>query len=182
MDLITITNIFNKLVQADEDLLFYHFGYLDELDTNPVNNFNQDSKKGRLYPCLDWIVPDNITFSLEEQEKENYTIDLYFQDLQGYDNKGATDTRTRAEVWRDLMKIGKRFILLLDRFLCDNNAGGIVSNSIRLELGAFVGRRKTQDIKFSFELLLNAECIDVDAAPLPTVTETNDLENYCFTP
>lgn len=179
MDIVYISNILNKLTEADEKLLFYHFGYLDELDINPVNNFNQDSKKGRLYPCLDWIVPDNISFKLDEQEKEVYKIDLYFQDLQGYDNKSNTDTRTRLEVWRDLMKIAKRFILTLERFLCENGAGGINTNTITLEPGAFVGRRKTQDIKVSFDLLLSADCIDVDAAPLPSVTETDDLENYC---
>jgi hypothetical protein len=161
-------------------LLYYHGqGYLDELQTNPENLFNPQAKTGRLFPSLDWIVPDETTYNIDEPEKEFIKMCFYFSDLQGYTNKGVQDTRSRTEVWRDLLKIAKRFVLRFNRALCELNVGGI-QGTVTLKQGAFATKRRQQDINVCFDLLLDSECIDVDGDPVPTLNETCDLENYCF--
>ena len=178
-DLVTIQNIFVKLVKANPDFLFYHFGWLSDLDINIDNVFNQDAKKGRLFPCIDWIVPDNISFNINEPEKERVTMCLIFSDLQGYNNKGAQDNRTQLEVWRDLWKIAKPFILLFNRCMCEGGLGGLTEENINVELNSFQGKQRRQDITVKFNLILDSECIDIEGETCPTVTETCDLEDYC---
>lgn len=178
-NIIHLQNLFVKLVQADENLKFYHFGWLSDLDINPTNVFNVDAKTGRLFPCLDWIVPDEISYNPNEPEKETITMCLYFSDLQGYNNKGAQDSRTQIEVWRDLMAIAKRFLLLLNRALCELNLGGFTNDLIKYELNAYAGKQRRQDLKASFIILFNSECIDVENEPLPSLLENCDLEDYC---
>jgi hypothetical protein len=178
-NIIHLQNLFVKLVQADPDLKYYHFGWLSDLDLNIENVFNQEAKAGRQFPCLDWIVPDNISFNIDDPEKETISICLYFSDLQGYDNKGAIDTRTQITVWRDLWKVAKRFLLLLNRGLCELKLGGFDSKGVRYELNAYAGKQRRQDIKFTFNIILDTECIDVESEPLPTLGENCDLEDYC---
>ena len=180
VDIVTITDLLNKLVQQDTELKYYHFGYLDELQQNPENNFNQQAKTGRLFPCLDWIIPEEITHNLSEPELEKIPMYLVFSDLQGYDNKTNQDTRSRIEVWRDLKRTAKRFVLLFERALCELNYGGFDESLIRYELGAFLTKRRQQDVTIKFDLILNSECLDVSGDTVPEVTETCDLENYCF--
>jgi hypothetical protein len=178
-DLVKLTNLLNKLALNDAELKFYHFDFLSGLNISPTNNHNEEAKTGRLFPSVDWIVPDDTTYTIEEPEKEFIKMCLIFSDLQGYDNKGAYNGRTLAEVWRDLKRISKRFILLLNRSLCELGMGG-VKGEIREELDAYSSKFKTQTVKLNFEIVFSAECIDVESETVPTLGETCDLENYCF--
>lgn len=178
MYILKISNLFNKLVQSDADLAFYHFGFLDELNTSPENNFNQGAQNGRLYPSLDLLPPENIVFEIDEAERELYRLDLYFSDLYGYDNCGAPDTRTKLEVWARLQSIAKRFIFVLNAATCDALGGGIIGE-VRLEPDAGFND-KLCFIRVSLTLQINGECIEVDDDNLPSVAELCDLENYKF--
>lgn len=178
---IKVSNLLNKLASQTPELEFYHFGFLHDLNTSPTNNFNKDAKKGRLFPSLDWIVPDETTYLINEPEKERVKMCLIFSDLQGYQNKGNADRRSLLENWSDLKNVSKRFILLFNRALCELNLGGIDEKTpIREELDAYASDFKTQVLKLNFDLILNGECFEVEDDPLPTLAENCDLENYCF--
>ncbi len=179
-DIIKVQNLLIKLVQQNTDLKYYHFGWLSDLDINIDNIFNQQAKAGRQFPCLDWIVPDEISFNINDPEKESITMCFIFSDLQGYNNKGAQDTRTQQEVWRDLWKIAKPFLLLFNRALCELNLGGFTEDKIKYEYNAYKGKQRRQELKFSFNIVLDTECFDVEGENVPSVQETCDLENYCF--
>lgn len=178
-DIVTITNLLNKLVQLDPDLKFYHFGFINELNENPANNFNKSASAGRLFPSLDWIVPEKISCELSDPEKQIINMDLFFADLYGYNNKGQTDTRTKIETWRDVLKIAQRFILVFEKALCELNIGGFANTQCEFELNGSVSDSRILDVRVTFDLVLAGECYDIENEIIPEVTEVCDLENFC---
>lgn len=178
-DIVKVSNLLNKLVQIDPDLNFYHFGWLNEINENPANNFNKTASAGRLFPSLDWIVPERIINTYQDPEKQIIKMDLFFSDLYGYNNKGVTDTRSKIETWRDILKIAQRFILYLDKGLCELEIGGISSEQIEYELNGSAADARILDIKVTFEIVIFGECFDINNIIIPEIPETCDLENFC---
>lgn len=177
MSILKISNLLNKKALQDAEINFYHFGFLDELNTSPENNFNAGGINGRLYPSLDLLPPERVLFTIDEAERENYRLCLIFSDLYGSDNCGATDNRTKLEVWAALQSTAKRFIFELNEALAVRLGGGIVGEvSFEMDAGF---NDKLCFIKCDFTAQINGECFDdVEAVPVPPLAEACDIENY----
>lgn len=181
--IIQISNIFNLMTQADSRLKFYHFGWRSDINKNIENNFDPGNSTGRMFPALHFDIPDYF----EPTQEENYlgfnqdiAINLYFDDLQGYDNSGSQTIKTLIEQWADVKQIAEDFICNLAQVLEYYNIG-FIRTQPRYEPRANLHNDKLITFQVSFILSHVAECTreqnKIDLSALPEYIERKDLEN-----
>ena len=181
-----ISNIFNLMVQADSRLKFYHFGWRSDINKNIDNNFDKGVKTGRLFPALHFDVPDFFQPSEELNYlgfKEDIAVNLYFDDLQNYDNSGEIKTDNLIEQWADLKQITDDFISNLSEVLQYYKAG-FIRTVPRFEPKSNLFNDRLITFEVSFTIAHFSECTEevhkINPAALP-VLDCNfniDLENY----
>jgi hypothetical protein len=176
-----ISNLFNRLVQADPRILSYHFGQRVDIMTNVYNNFD-DGTTGRMFPAVQWEVPERI----EDKEEPSYdstpeviTMQLYFDDNQDRDNFGNAITDNLIEQWSSLKIIADdfmaNFVAVLDKYGIGNIEGTV--SKVEREM------QGTGNItwEYSFSLKVASPCTDeqfqVDLSNWPPNIPTTDLEN-----
>ena len=181
-----ISNIFNLMVQADSRLKFYHFGWRSDINKNIDNNFDKGVKTGRLFPALHFDVPDFFQPSEELNYlgfKEDISVNLYFDDLQNYDNSGEIKTDNLIEQWAALKQIAEDFISNLNEVLQYYKAG-FIRTVPRFEPKSNLFNDRLITFEVSFTIAHFSECTEeihkINPAALP-VLDCNfniDLENY----
>lgn len=181
-----ISNIFNLMVQADSRLKFYHFGWRSDINKNIDNNFDKGVKTGRLFPALHFDVPDFFQPSEELNYlgfKEDIAVNLYFDDLQNYDNSGEQKTDNLIEQWAALKQITDDFISNLSEVLQYYKAG-FIRTVPRFEPKSNLFNDRLITFEVSFTIAHFSECTQeihkINPAALP-VLDCNfniDLENY----
>jgi hypothetical protein len=181
-----ISNIFNLMVQADSRLKFYHFGWRSDINKNIDNNFDKGVKTGRLFPALHFDVPDFFQPSEELNYlgfKEDISLNLYFDDLQNYDNSGEQKTDNLIEQWAGLKQISEDFINNLSEVLQYYKAG-FIRTVPRFEPKSNLFNDRLITFEVSFTIAHFSECTEeihkINPAALP-VLDCNfniDLENY----
>ena len=181
-----ISNIFNLMVQADSRLKFYHFGWRSDINKNIDNNFDKGVKTGRLFPALHFDVPDFFQPSEELNYlgfKEDIAVNLYFDDLQNYDNSGEIKTDNLIEQWADLKQITEDFISNLSEVLQYYKAG-FIRTVPRFEPKSNLFNDRLITFEVSFTIAHISECTEesnkIDLLSLPGVGcfPAYDLENY----
>ena len=180
-----ISNIFNLMVQADSRLKFYHFGWRSDINKNIDNNFDKGVKTGRLFPALHFDVPDFFQPSEELNYlgfKEDIQINLYFDDLQNYDNSGEQKTDTLIEQWADLKQITEDFISNLSEVLQYYKAG-FIRTVPRFEPKSNLFNDRLITFEVSFTLSHFSKCTEelykIDLLSLPAACfPSYDIENY----
>jgi hypothetical protein len=178
-----ISNIFNLMVQLEPRLNFYHFGWRSDILRNIDNNFDQGVKTGRLFPAVHFAVPEYTQFvdALQyESLKEEVEVTLYFDNLQDYNNTGATNTLNLLEQWDYLKSIAEDFVINLNFVLEHYNAGFI--SLPKFEQFSHGHNDRLISWKVSFKLTHYIECTEaqnqIDTSLLPATIEETDLENY----
>lgn len=181
-----ISNILNLMVQADSRLKFYHFGWRSDINKNIDNNFDKGVKTGRLFPALHFDVPDFFQPSEELNFlgfREDIAVNLYFDDLQNYDNTGEQKTDNLIEQWTNLKQIADDFISNLAEVL-EYYKAGFIRTVPRFEPKSNLFNDKLITFEVSFTIAHTAKCTEVsnkiNPAALP-VSDCNfryDLENY----
>jgi hypothetical protein len=176
-----ISNLFNRLVQADPRILSYHFGQRVDIMTNVYNNFD-DGTTGRMFPAVQWEVPEGS----EDTEEPSYdstpeiiTMQLYFDDNQDRDNFGKPITDNLIEQWDSLKIIADDFMANFVAVLAHYGFGNIEGTVSKVE-------REMQGIgnithEYNFKLKVNSPCTEeqfkVDLSNWPENIPTTDLEN-----
>jgi hypothetical protein len=181
-----ISNIFNLMVQADDRLKFYHFGWRSDINKNIDNNFDKGVKTGRLFPALHFDVPDFFQPSEELNYlgfKEDISVNLYFDDLQNYDNSGEQKTDNLIEQWAGLKQISEDFINNLAEVLQYYKAG-FIRTVPRFEPKSNLFNDRLITFEVSFTLSHFSKCtedinkIDFLSLPAAGCFPAYDLENY----
>jgi len=181
-----ISNIFNLMVQADSRLKFYHFGWRSDINKNIDNNFDKGVKTGRLFPALHFDVPDFFQPSEELNYlgfKEDIAVNLYFDDLQNYDNSGEQKTDNLIEQWAALKQITEDFISNLSEVLQYYKAG-FIRTVPRFEPKSNLFNDRLITFEVSFTIAHISECteeihkINLLSLPGSGCFPAYDLENY----
>ncbi len=181
-----ISNIFNLMVQADSRLKFYHFGWRSDINKNIDNNFDKGVKTGRLFPALHFDVPDFFQPSEELNYlgfKEDIAINLYFDDLQNYDNSGEIKKDNLIEQWAALKQITEDFINNLSEVLQYYKAG-FIRTVPRFEPKSNLFNDRLLTFEVSFTLSHFSKCteeinkINLLSLPGAGCFPAYDLENY----
>ena len=181
-----ISNIFNLMVQADSRLKFYHFGWRSDINKNIDNNFDKGVKTGRLFPALHFDVPDFFQPSEELNYlgfKEDIAVNLYFDDLQNYDNSGEIKTDNLIEQWAALKQIAEDFISNLSEVLQYYKAG-FIRTVPRFEPKSNLFNDRLITFEVSFTIAHISECteevnkINLLSLPGAGCFPAYDLENY----
>ena len=181
-----ISNIFNLMVQADSRLKFYHFGWRSDINKNIDNNFDKGIKTGRLFPALHFDVPDFFQPSEELNYlgfKEDIAVNLYFDDLQNYDNSGEIKTDNLIEQWAALKQIAEDFISNLNEVLQYYKAG-FIRTVPRFEPKSNLFNDRLITFEVSFTIAHFAECTEEDnkinllSLPSSSLFPSTDIENY----
>jgi len=181
-----ISNIFNLMVQADSRLKFYHFGWRSDINKNIDNNFDKGVQTGRLFPALHFDVPDFFQPSEELNYlgfKQDIAVNLYFDDLQNYNNSGEIKTDNLIEQWADLKQIAEDFISNLSEVLQYYKAG-FIRTVPRFEPKSNLFNDRLITFEVSFTIAHFSECteeihkIDLLSLPGAGCFPYEDLENY----
>lgn len=171
------------MTQADSRLKFYHFGWRSDINKNIDNNFDPGNSTGRLFPALHFDIPDYFEPTHEENYlgfNEDIAINLYFDDLQAYENDGSQTIKTLIEKWGDLKQISEDFVSNLTQVLEFYNIG-FVRTQPRYEPKANLFNDNLITFQVSFVLSHVAPCTleenKIVLSSLPEVINTKDLEN-----
>lgn len=178
---IIISNILNRLTQLDPSFNFYHFGWRSDVDKAITNNFNVDANTGKMYPSVQWIVPEQSEWNMsdEYQQRENLKMCLYFDALQDYDNCGKPVKLTMLEQMQVLKAQAQNFVINFNKVLCHYGLGQIQNKPI-IELDSYSHKDRVIVCKICFDLDFIAECPELlDISSFPDDLEVCDLENYC---
>lgn len=185
-NLVQISNIFNLMVQADSRLNFYHFGWRSDINRNIDNNFDQGTQTGRLYPSVQFHVPENTSISNSDLDylgsKEEIQITLYFDNLQDFNNDSSQKTDTLIEQWTNLKQIAEDFVRNFNIVFCEKYGMGSINSEIKYISRSNLHNDKLITLEVSFDLLHTTPCTVseniIDINLLPTCIKEYDLENY----
>jgi len=178
MTLTELSNIFNAITQNIAGLNSYHFGFLSDINTSIINNFNPSPKCSDPYPLVMFEPPAG---SYRTHDSKIFrTVRLLFADRQDSDKNGAI-CETLLEKMSDLELLALSFMRSLYSIKTE---GACLQSSLRkqeaafnLDAYAFNDRLVTYELTFNLVTPFNTECIDID---LTSVNNTDNERVECF--
>lgn len=109
MQLRQISNTIAALVSASAYFQSYHFGYHSDINAAVDNAYNQHAAVGNLFPRVLWVVPVEGTLKMDTRAQTTQ-VELYFYNLQGYDNAGEPLADTLLTQWDELHSRAVEFL------------------------------------------------------------------------
>ena len=177
MQLLKLSNLFNTITQAHPNFNHYHFGWRSDVLVNIPNNFDANSSTGKLFPFVQFVVPDRISTNLSEAEnKDSFQVVMYFDALQDYNNNGTANTKTLLRQWSELAVISKEYLYNVQRLLeRDFSDLRMNTDSFNLEFDSEVGSDRLITVKASFNINTFGECLTTDLEPSVLVATSSSL-------
>jgi hypothetical protein len=87
MNLLHLSNLFNKLVQDSSFFQSYHFGYHSDININVPNNFDPNNEAGKRFPHVLWAAPVEGQIQMSgDNGTDDIDVMLFFYSLHGYRN------------------------------------------------------------------------------------------------
>ena len=173
MNLLKLSNFFNAISQAHTSFNYYHFGWRSDMLVNIPNNFDPNSSTGKLFPAVHFAVPESFNSTVNDStNKDSIPVTLYFDNLQDYNNNGTANTKTLLRQWSDLTILAKEYLYNVQRLMERDLTGFYLdTDSFRLEFDSDLGADKLISVKATFNVTVQADCINVELEPT-TLTAT----------
>lgn len=177
MNIVSLSNLFNVLSNSHTEIKHYHFGWRSDINKNIANNFDASNSTGKMYPAVQFNVPDSISSKIETfTNSDSLEVVLFFDDLQDYNNTGSANTNTLLSQWANLHRIAKEFIYNVQSKLDSDYLGAYIdSDTFRFELDSNSHNDRLVTVKASFNVAFDSDCIDVDLAPETLPVEASNL-------
>jgi hypothetical protein len=166
MTIIQLSNLFDAVAAATTGISSYWFGWPSDRVRSRATNDSEEAE-GAMYPRLLFAVPEMTQEPLNG--RDTYDIQLFFDDLLGYDNDGEADDQTQLEKWRNLMNAATAWMKTLRSALPSLRPDGIqIVNSPRFILDSFAGQQRLISVSVSFQLATTTPCV-------PTINFPDDV-------
>lgn len=156
MTLLQLSNTFDSLAATVPGLMSYWFGWPSDRVRMRATN-DTDELTGANFPRLLFAVP-----TMEQDlrtKKDVYNVQLFFDDLLGYDNDGEADDQTQVEKWRNLMNTATAFLKTMEAALPLLRPDGLmVVGNPRFTLDSFAGQARLITVVVDMQLATNSSC------------------------
>lgn len=165
MTLIQLSNLFDAVAASTLGVSSYWFGWPSDR-VRPRATNDTEEQAGALFPRLLFAVP---TMEQDPRTKKDvYNVQLFFDDLLGYDNDGAADDQTQVQKWRNLMNTATAWIKTLESALPTLLPdGAMIVGNPRFTLDSFAGQMRLISVVVDMQIATNTSCgavIDFPAA------------------
>lgn len=156
MTLLQLSNTFDSLAATVPGLSSYWFGWPSDR-VRPRASNDTDEVNGAMFPRLLFAVP---TMEQDPRNKKDlYNVQLFFDDLLGYDNDGAADEQTQVEKWRNLMNTATAFLKTLESAISLLRPDGLmIIESPRFTLDSFAAQMRLITVVVDMQLATNSSC------------------------
>lgn len=151
MTLTEINQQFKAVTDAITGLNGYSFGWpSDRVRSQTYEDPGEDQTD--LYPRVLFAVP-----TMEQdvvQRNDEYTCQVFFDDLLGYDDTGETDLSTQAEKWDNLLQLATRWTKEMQSY----RTTGYIQGTATLTLDSFGGTQRLISVIASFTFVTKSVC------------------------
>ena len=155
MTLIQLNNLFEAVAAGTLGVHSYWFGWPSDRVRSRATN--DDETYGAMYPRLLFAVPEMSQNTI--QNTDTYSVQLFFDDLLGYDNDGNPDHQTQLQKWRNLMNIATAWLKTLQSSLPLLRPDGVqIVGEPRFVLDSFSGQQRLITVIVNMNLATKTTC------------------------
>ena len=151
MTLTEINNQLKAVTNAITGLNGYSFGWpSDRIWSQAYDQPGEDQTD--LYPRVLFAVP-----TMEQDvinRNDEYTCQVFFDDLLGYDDTGETDLSTQAEKWDTLLQLATRWTKEMQSY----RTTGHIQGTATMTLDSFGGSQRLISVIASFTFVTKSVC------------------------
>ena len=158
MTIIQISNLFDAVSASTPGLSSYWFGWPSDRLRPRATDAQRDLGAGMtMYPRVLFAVP---TISQDmTNHKDTYEVQLFFDDLLGYNEDGTADEATQLEKWRDLMNIATAWLKTLRSSLAALRPDGVaIIGNVTMTLDSFAAQQRLISVVINFQMATNTSC------------------------
>lgn len=155
MTLIQLNNLFEAVAAGTLGIHSYWFGWPSDRVRSRATN--DDEAQGAMYPRLLFAVPEMSQNTI--QNTDTYSVQLFFDDLLGYDNDGNPDHQTQLQKWRNLMNIATAWLKTLQSSLPLLRPDGVqIVGEPRFVLDSFSGQQRLITVIVTMNIATKTTC------------------------
>lgn len=155
MTLIQLNNLFEAVAAGTLGIHSYWFGWPSDRVRSRATN--DDEVQGAMYPRLLFAVPEMSQNTI--QNTDTYSVQLFFDDLLGYDNDGNPDHQTQLQKWRNLMNIATAWLKTLQGSLPLLRPDGVqIIGEPRFVLDSFSGQQRLITVIVTMNIATKTTC------------------------
>jgi len=151
MTLLEINTQFKAVTDAITGLNGYSFGWpSDRIRSQTYDQPGEDQTD--LYPRVLFAVP-----TMEQDvvnRNDEYTCQVFFDDLIGYDDTGETDLSTQVEKWDTLLELATRWTKEMQSY----RTTGHIQGTATFTLDSFGGAQRLISVIVSFTFVTKSVC------------------------
>jgi len=151
MTLLEINTQFKAVTDAITGLNGYSFGWpSDRVRSQTYDEPGEDQTD--LYPRVLFAVP-----TMEQDvinRNDEYTCQVFFDDLLGYDDTGETDLSAQVEKWDNLLQLATRWTKEMQGY----RTTGHIQGTATLTLDSFGGSQRLISVIASFTFVTKSVC------------------------
>ena len=153
MDIQAINTLFKDVTDSVTGLKGYAFGWPSER----VRSYDTENDTLIEYPRVFFAVP---TYQRDVTRMQDlYSINLYFEALQGYDNEGEATLDTQLAQWSDLQSLVNQWIQeFKSRYLEREPDYLALTTNINVVLDSFAGMQRMVTLVLSFQVITKSDC------------------------
>ena len=158
MTIIQISNLFDAVSASTPGLSSYWFGWPSDRLRPRATDAARDLGAGMsMYPRVLFAVP-TVSQNMDNH-KDTYEVQLFFDDLLGYNEDGTTDEATQLEKWRDLMNIATAWLKTLRSSLAALRPDGVaIIGNVAMTLDSFAAQQRLISVVVTFQMATNTSC------------------------
>lgn len=155
MTLTQINNLFEAVAAGTLGVHSYWFGWPS--DRVRSRTTADDSEYTANYPRLLFAVPEMSQNTI--QNTDTYTVQLFFDDLLGYNDDGTPDHQTQLQKWNNLMGISIAWLKTLQGTLPSLRPDGVqIIGEPRFILDSFSGQQRLITVIINLTIATKTNC------------------------
>lgn len=153
MDIQTVNNIFKDITESLPDFKGYGFGWPSDRTRGIDPETGAESEYPRVFFSVPTVTQDVIRM------QDTYSVVLYFDDLQGYDNEGNPVDVTQLGQWSNLQLLAQKWVGEFKSRQLQREVDylGLVS-SVNVVLDSFASSQRLISLQLSFNIVAPSSC------------------------
>lgn len=152
MTLLEIANQFKTVTDSITGLNGFSFGWPSDRTRQVEYDSPGEYVASFLYPRVFFAVP-----TLEHNQttrRDLYQVEIFFDDLLGYDDTGETDDSTQIEKWANLLGYAEQWV----REMQTKKTTGVIDGTVNMVLDSFGSTQRLITVRASFTLATLSTC------------------------